>query len=220
MASVSGTGDLKYSSRASSKSGYSGPLLACGTCRQTPAATACSGTYLVYVQEGVSRANRHGLYDCPSLHRLVLFCIHQVQDVDQGWPFQVLGTTVGGIVVVVVVVVVEVILFVDVVVAVAVFFCDDASSPVPPSSPPPFPFFSGLFFLVFLLLAGVFVQEENGPVLVSHVGLVRQHQLGQHVLVARDGDGVLMLHDGAPVDVEGGDQDVFDMILVGAARVL
>jgi hypothetical protein len=57
------------------------------------------------------------------------------------------------------------------------------------------------------------VQEENGPILVTGVGLIRQHQLGKHILVSSDRNWILMFHNRAPVDIKGGDEDIFDMVL-------
>src|SRR3569833_131135 len=94
--------------------------------------------------------------------------------------------------------------------------CGLISSALSPA-PPLFLFFP---LLLLLLLASVLVEEKHGPVLVAHVGLVRQHELGQHVLVARDGDRILVFHDGAAVDVERGDEDILDMVLGGTSRVL
>lgn len=52
------------------------------------------------------------------------------------------------------------------------------------------------------------------------MGLIGQHELSQHMLIAGDGNGILVLHDRATVNVEGGDQYVLDMVFGGAARVL
>lgn len=73
-----------------------------------------------------------------------------------------------------------------------------------------------------LLLLGrrVLVQEEDGPVLAPDVGLVGQHELGQHGLVAADGGRVLVLHDGAAINVERGDEDVLDMVLDRVGGIL
>lgn len=58
----------------------------------------------------------------------------------------------------------------------------------------------GLSLLV--VEGGVLVQEEDGPVGLARVGLVGQHELSQGGLVAADGGRVLVLHDGAAVNVE------------------
>ena len=58
-----------------------------------------------------------------------------------------------------------------------------------PSPPALFPLFPRS-----ILGAGILVQEEYGPVLAPYVGLVGQHQLGQHGLVAGYGTGVLVPH--------------------------
>jgi hypothetical protein len=52
------------------------------------------------------------------------------------------------------------------------------------------------------------------------VSFVWKHQLRKHVLVSRDCDWVLVLHDGTPVNVKGGDQDVLDMVFRVASWVL
>ena len=71
-----------------------------------------------------------------------------------------------------------------------------------------------------LLFGRVLVQEEDGPVLVADVSLIGQHQLGEHVFIATDGTGILVFHDRTPIDVEGGDEDVFDVVLFAVTRVL
>lgn len=64
------------------------------------------------------------------------------------------------------------------------------------------------------------MEEEDGPILIARMCLVRQHQLGQHVFVTGNGDGELVLHDGTTVNVERRDEDILDMVLGGFARVL
>jgi hypothetical protein len=159
-------------------------------------------------------ADGHRLDDCASLHRLVLFCVDEVEHVHQRGALDAVGLRVGRVVVAPVVVV-QVAVLVFVVRLVYYALCPIAL-PVPPGPP----LLLGSPLRLVLLLAGVLVQKEDGPVLVSHVGLVRQHELGQHVLVARDGHGVLVLHDGPAVDVEGRHQDVLDVVLGAPARVL
>ncbi|CAG9972389.1 unnamed protein product [Clonostachys byssicola] len=51
------------------------------------------------------------------------------------------------------------------------------------------------------------------------MGLVGQHQLRKHVLVAGDCDGVLMLHDRPAVNVKGRNQNIFHMVLGGPTGV-
>lgn len=163
-------------------------------------------------------ADGHGFDDRASLDRLVLFCIDEVQNVDQRRSFTYVRLRVSRRVVVPVVVVVVVVEIAALVLVVGFVYyaLRPVSFPVPPR--PPLLLRSAL--CVVLLLARVLVQEENRPVLIPYVGLIRQHELGQHVLVARDGDGVLVFHDGPTVDVEGGDEDVLDVHLGTAARVL
>ena len=64
------------------------------------------------------------------------------------------------------------------------------------------------------------MQEENRPILAADVRLVGKHQLGQHTLVSTDGRRVLVLHDRALVNVERGNEDIFDMALGRIARIL
>ncbi len=162
----------------------------------------------------MTSADGHGLDHCAALDRLVLFCVDQVEDVDQWRALDAFRLGVGRFVVAPVIVVqVTILVFVVRLVYYALF------SVTLPISPGP-PLLLGPPLCVVLLLTGVFVQEEDGPVLVSHVGLVWQHELGQHVLVARDGHRVLVLHDRAAVDVERCHQDILDVVLATAAGVL
>src|SRR3569833_3659248 len=94
--------------------------------------------------------------------------------------------------------------------------CGLISSALSPA-PPLFLFFP---LLLLLLLASVLVEEKHGPVLVAHVGLVRQHELGQHVLVARDGDRILVFHVGVVVVVVRGVVVFLVLVLGGSSLVL
>jgi len=102
----------------------------------------------------------------------------------------------------------------------AILLGDDASGAVPQSPAPPSSALLQLTLLVFLLLARILVQKEDGPILIASVRLIGQHQLSEHVLVAGDCHGILVLHDGTAVNVKGSDQDVFDVVVRGPPGVL
>lgn len=162
-------------------------------------------------------ANRHGFANGASLGGFYLFRADQVEDVNQRWSFSAFRLALSRRIVIPVLVIFLVFIFR---LFFLIFLIDNAGRFVllsPPPSPPPFLPFP---LLLFLLLTRVFVEEEDGPVLVANMGLVRQHELGQHVLVPGNSDWILMLHDGAAINVEGGNQDVLDMVLCRPPRVL
>ena len=174
------------------------------------------GAYLVYVKERMSRANSHGLDDCSSLYRFIMLGIDQIQHIYQRRAFSAFRFTVHGRLVII-----KLIIQVFIVIVFLVFLLDDdARRFIPPPPPPPSPLLLHDALIVLLFGAAVLVQEEHGPVLVASMGLIRQHQLSQHVLVAGDGHWVLVFHDRAAVDVERRNQDVFNMVLGDPLRIL
>lgn len=88
MARVSGTGDLKYSSKASNSKGYEGGMASVCGINESQDGRA---TNLVNVQERMACANSHGFYNGSSGHGRVKFAIDQVENVDKGRAFTTLG---------------------------------------------------------------------------------------------------------------------------------
>lgn len=50
--------------------------------------------------------------------------------------------------------------------------------------------------------------------------LVWKHELCQHVFVSGYGDWILVFHDRAAINIEGGYQDILYMVLAGTSRIL
>lgn len=169
-------------------------------------------SYLVYMQEGVARADGHGFDNGASLDRLVMLRVDQIQHINQWRALAALRLAIGrrGVVVIVVV---PFFILQEIILVVFVFLVDYPCGPVTPPPAPPSSFLLGCALLVFLLLAGILVEEEDGPVLVAGMGLIGQHQLRQHVLVPSNGNRILVFHNRAPIDIEGGDKNILDMVL-------
>jgi len=160
-------------------------------------------------------ADRHGLYDRTSLNCLVLLGVDKIENINQGRTLAALRLAVGRFIIIPVVIFQNFIVVVFVVRLVYDAFFAITFSPAPP---PPLLLCATVFVVFFL--ARILVEEKDGPVLVSYMGLIGKHQLGKHVLVPGNSDGVLVLHNRAAVNVEGGNQDVFDMVFCAAPRVL
>lgn len=146
----------------------------------------------------MSRADSHCLDDGAAFDRLVVLRIYKVENVYQGWSFSSFGFAVRRVDIRLIVAC----FFIVIAVRLVIFFGDDACCSVTLSPPPSPPLCFGLCFSVLFFLTCVLVQEENRPVLVTSVGLIRKHQLCQHVLVSGDGNRVLVLHDRTAIDVE------------------
>jgi hypothetical protein len=99
-----------------------------------------------------------------------MFCIYQVQNVNQRRPLAAFWLSVCGLVIPIVVIVVVLVVLVFLIILVV--FVDYTSRTVPSSPPLLPPFFLDLFFLIVLLLGCVLVQKKYGPILVACMRLV------------------------------------------------
>lgn len=164
-------------------------------------------------------ADGHRLDHGTSFHRLVLFRVDEVEDINQRGALVAFGLRIRRQVIIPIIVV-----FVFVQAAVPIAFVVRlvyyAFFPVPPPPSPRPPLLPCSPFRIVLFLTGILMKKEYCPVLIPHMGLIWEHELGKHVLVACDGYRILVFHDRPAVNVEGGHENVFNMVLGAAAWVL
>lgn len=163
-------------------------------------------------------ADGHCLDHCTSFNRFVLFCVDEIENVNQRRALKTVLFFICRLIVIPVVViqVIQIAFFLVFFIRLVYYALGSVTPPDPPSSPLLF----GLSFRLVLFVASIFMQKKYGPVLVTDMGLVRKHEFGKHMFIAGDGDWVLVFHDRPTINVEGCHQDVLDMILGAPAGVL
>jgi len=166
------------------------------------------------VQERVPCADRHGLYYSTSLYVGIVLGIDKIEDVYQRSALCAFDSVIFGLSIFCVVVGIIVQGGLGGIRVIGPGFSSHLLLLCPP-------LIASVSPLSQLVLCGlVLVQEEDGPILATQMGLVGQHEFSQHVLVTANWSRVLMFHDGARVNVERGNQNVLDMALGRVLRVL
>jgi hypothetical protein len=136
---------------------------------------------------------------------LVLLRVHQIQDVYQWRSFRLDILFISVLITYIISIIFQILSILLTILHLLIRLHLFLPLPLPPALSPLLP----------RLLFGtrILMQKEYRPILTPHVRLIRQHQLSQHMLISTDRARILMLHHTPPINVETGNQDVFDMIL-------